>query len=148
VAAAAMVVLLTGATWIAWHDAATRVGSHQVARATPVQDETTLAPEVQLAEQGYSTAIGDLEKVTQEQGGSLDPETAKVMKANLAVIDQAIGQSRDALQSEPANTMARESLFEALRSKVQLLQDTVALINEMRKGNQEGAARIMSGMNP
>jgi len=23
----------------------------------------------------------------------------------------------------------------------------VALINEMRKGNQEGAARIMSGMN-
>ena len=30
---------------------------------------------------------------------------------------------------------------------VRLLQDTVALINEMRKGNQEGAARIMSGMN-
>ena len=70
------------------------------------------------------------------------------MQANLEVIDQAIGQSRAALKSEPANAVAQESLFDALRSKVQLLQDTVALINEMRKGNQEGAARIMSGMNP
>lgn len=147
-AAAAMVVILTGATWVAWHDASTRVGSFQASAVAPVQGDATLAPEVQLAEQGYSTAIGDLERVTQEQGGSLDPETAKVMKANLAVIDQAIGQSREALKTEPANPTARESLFDALRSKVQLLQDTVALINEMRKGNQEGAARIMSGMNP
>jgi hypothetical protein len=101
---------------------------------------------VQLAEQHYSAAIGDLEKVTQTESGSLDPETAKVVQANLEVIDQAIGQSREALKSQPANPVAQESLFDALRSKVQLLQDTVALINEMRKGNQEGAARIMSGM--
>ena len=26
-------------------------------------------------------------------------------------------------------------------------QGTIALINEMRKGNQEGAARIVSGLN-
>jgi predicted ribosomally synthesized peptide with SipW-like signal peptide len=147
-AAVVMVVVLTGATWAAWHDASTRVGGFQASAGAPVHGEMTLAPEVQLAEQGYSKAIGDLEKVTQEQGGSLDPETAKVMTANLAVIDQAIDQSRDALKTEPANPTARESLFGALRSKVQLLQDTVALINEMRKGNQEGAARIMSGMNP
>ena len=43
-----------------------------------------------------------------------------------------------------ANELAQESLFEALRSKLALLQDMVALINEMRKGNQEGAARIVS----
>ena len=86
--------------------------------------------------------------MTQAEGGSLDPATAKVMQANLAVIDEAIGQSREALKTEPASTAAQDSLFDALRSKVQLLQDTVALINEMRKGNQEGAARIMSGMNP
>jgi hypothetical protein len=29
-----------------------------------------------------------------------------------------------------------------------LLQDTVALINEMRKGNDAGAARIVSGLKP
>jgi hypothetical protein len=32
-------------------------------------------------------------------------------------------------------------LFDALRSKVALLQQTVELINEMRKGNQAEAGR-------
>jgi len=146
-AAAAMLVVLAGGTWMAWRDAAMRAGTRQTTTAIASAQDATLA-EVQLAEQHYSSAIGDLEKVTQAEGGSLDPETAQVVQANLAVIDQAIGQSRAALKSEPANTVAQDSLFDALRSKFQLLQDTVALINEMRKGNQEGAARIMSGMNP
>ena len=50
-------------------------------------------------------------------------------------------------KKEPENDVAQQSLFEALRNKVALLQDTIALINEMRKGNQEGAARIVSGLN-
>ena len=147
VAAAAMVLVLIGGTWLAWHDASSRATSQQAAVQTTGAPEAGL-DNVQLAEQHYSSAIGDLEKVTHAEGGSLDPETAKVVQANLEVIDQAIGQSRAALKTEPANPMVQESLFEALRSKVRLLQDTVALINEMRKGNQEGAARIMSGMNP
>lgn len=141
-AAAVMLVLLTGGTWLAWRDAA-----HAPTTSTASTSPGSVAdPEVQLAEQHYSAAIGDLEKVTQTEAGSLDPETAKVVQANLEVIDEAIGQSREALKSQPANAVAQESLFDALRSKVQLLQDTVALINEMRKGNQEEAARIMSGM--
>ena len=63
------------------------------------------------------------------------------------VIDGAITESRAALQTEPDNPAAQESLFDALRSKLELLQDVVALINEMRKGNPEGAARIVSGIN-
>ena len=35
-------------------------------------------------------------------------------------------------------------LFEALRTKVALLQQTVELINEMRKGNQAEAGRLLS----
>jgi hypothetical protein len=147
-AAAAMLLVLSGATWVAWRDASTRAGRQQATIGSAPTSVPDAVAEVQLAEQHYSSAIGDLEKVTQAEGGSLDPETTKVVQANLAVIDSAIGHSREALKSEPANTVAQESLFEALRSKVQLLQDTVALINEMRKGNQEGAARIMSGMNP
>ena len=69
------------------------------------------------------------------------------MQANLRVIDDAIGDSRAALKTDPSSDLAQDSLFEALRSKVTLLQDTIALINEMRKGNQEGAARIVSGLN-
>ena len=142
-AAAVMLVLLAGGTWLAWRDAANTPVTSTASSASPGAGADA---EVQLAEQHYSTAIGDLEKVTQTEAGSLDPEISKVVQANLEVIDQAIGQSRAALKSEPANPVAQESLFDALRSKVQLLQDTVALINEMRKGNQEGAARIMSGM--
>ena len=74
-------------------------------------------------------------------------DTADVLKANLTVIDGAITESRAALQTEPDNPMAQESLFDALRSKLELLQDVVSLINEMRKGNPEGAARIVSGLN-
>ena len=61
-------------------------------------------------------------------------------------IDQAISESRAALRAEPASEPARESLIESFKAKMGLLQDTVALINEMRKGNDAGAARIVSGL--
>ena len=35
----------------------------------------------------------------------------------------------------------------ALRRKVALLQDTIALMNEMRKGNSAGAAQIVDSLN-
>ena len=60
------------------------------------------------------------------------------------LIDEAISESRAALQSEPQSESAQESLFTALRRKVALLQETLALINEMRTGDQDGAARILS----
>jgi hypothetical protein len=63
------------------------------------------------------------------------------------VIDEAITESRAALHTEPQSESAQESLFAALRRKVALLQEMLALINEMRKGNQEGAARILSEIN-
>jgi hypothetical protein len=63
------------------------------------------------------------------------------------VIDSAIDQSRAALIAEPGNDVAQQSLFQALRSKVALLQNILALINEMRKGDPDAAARIVSGLN-
>ena len=61
------------------------------------------------------------------------------------VIDQAIAESRAALKAEPQSTPARNHLFEALRQKVLVLQETVALMNEMRRGNSAGAAQIIGG---
>jgi len=58
-----------------------------------------------------------------------------------------MSQATDSLDAAGAGEVAQESLFGALRSKVALLQETLTLINEMRKGNQEGAARIVSGLN-
>ena len=72
--------------------------------------------------------------------------TAATLQKNLAVIDQAIGESRAALRTQPASEPAQASLVENFKAKIGLLQDTVALINEMRKGNEAGAARIVSGL--
>ncbi|MBI2222688.1 MAG: zf-HC2 domain-containing protein [Acidobacteria bacterium] len=101
--------------------------------------------ELRMAEEHYERAISGLEQVAASDQSSLDPQVAATVKRNLEVIDRAIAESRTALSTEPQNQPARESLFEALRRKIGLLQDTIALMNEMRKGNQAGAARIVEG---
>ena len=101
--------------------------------------------ELRMAEEHYEKAIGGLEQVANSDPESLDPQVAATVKRNLEVIDQAIAESRSALRTEPQNQPARESLFDALRRKIVLLQETIALMNEMRKGNQAGAAQIVEG---
>jgi hypothetical protein len=109
--------------------------------------------EFRLAEQHYQNAIARLEQAAQldqasaDQSVAIDPQTAAMLQKNLQVIDQAIAESRSALRSEPQSAPARDSLFGALRRKVGLLQDTIALMNEMRKGNSAGAAQIVEGVN-
>jgi anti-sigma factor RsiW len=108
-----------------------------------------LPVEVQMAVEQYTREIQGLQEITHAEAAStLDPETADVLHVHVAVIDQAIGETRAVLEAEPGNELALESLFDALRSKLMLLQDMVVLINEMRKGNQEEAARIASELNP
>jgi hypothetical protein len=95
----------------------------------------------------YTVAIARLEEVTSEDRDVLDQETAGALNAGLMVIDDAIIESRAALQSEPQSESAQESLFAALRRKVSLLQEMLALISEMR-GHQAGAGRVLSEINP
>jgi anti-sigma factor RsiW len=102
--------------------------------------------ELRQAEQHYEKAITGLEQIADADQGALDPRTAATLRKNLAVIDQAISESRAAVRSQPASGPAQESLIEGFKTKIGLLQDTVALINEMRKGNEAGAARIVSGL--
>jgi hypothetical protein len=144
---ASMAVLVASLTWTAVQ--LTPVPSQRVARVTPSasSEPISILAEYQLAERDLTSTIEGLERIADSDRAALDMETADVLKANLTVLDGAIGESREALQKEPENDVAQQSLFEALRNKVALLQDTIALINEMRKGNQEGAARIVSGLN-
>ena len=102
--------------------------------------------ELRLAEAHYEKAIKGLEQIADTDQGALDPKTAATLQKNLAVIDQAISESRAAMRSQPSNEPAQQSLVENFKTKIALLQDTVALINEMRKGNEAGAARIVSGL--
>jgi hypothetical protein len=119
--------------------------------AVPV-DETeaptaqSVEAELRQAEEHYQKAISGLEQIAKTEKGELDPRTADTLQANLAVVDQAISESRAALRAQPNSEPAQQSLLASFKAKIGLLQETVALINEMRKGNEAGAARIVSGL--
>jgi len=140
------ITLVASLAWIGKGLAPVNGSSARLALAA-TNEPTSVKAEFDLAEAQYTSAIEGLESITTREQAALDMETADVLKANLTVIDGAITESRAALQTEPDNPAAQDSLFDALRSKLELLQDVVALINEMRKGNPEGAARIVSGLN-
>jgi hypothetical protein len=109
-------------------------------------DQTVEAAQtaVDAAQQQFEKAILDLEKVARANSGVLDPGTSTVIEKNLGIIDQAIAENRAAVRAEPTSVAARGTLFDALRQKVSLLQDTIALINEMRKGNNAAAAQLVN----
>jgi anti-sigma factor RsiW len=109
-----------------------------------VKSVETVQNEVDAAQQQFEKAIADLEKVAKANQQALDPGTSATIEKNLGIIDQAIAENRAAVKSEPASVAARETLFDALRQKVSLLQDTIALINEMRKGNNAAAAQLVN----
>jgi anti-sigma factor RsiW len=92
--------------------------------------------ELKLAEAHYQKAISGLERIASTEKATLDAATASTLQKNLAVINQAIDESRAAVRAEPASQQAQHSLIENFKTKLALLQDTVALIN---------AARIVSG---
>ena len=104
----------------------------------------TVQNEVDAAQQKFESAIAELEKVAKANQQALDPDTSATIDKSLGIIDQAIAENRAAVSAEPANVAARETLFQALRSKVALLQDTITLINEMRKGNNAAAAQLVN----
>ena len=112
------------------------------ATATAAAKAASVEAELDLADQHYQHAIAALEQAAKDGQSVLDPQTAAVLQKNMGVVDQAIRESRAALRAEPTSDAAQSTLFEALQRKVGLLRDTIALINEMRKGDAAGAARV------
>jgi hypothetical protein len=140
-----VIALLAVGTWFSWHEVSTvqsaRVETGDASGAPLVVERIDPAQEM-------DSQIVRLEGFVNAGAAMLPGETKAAYHVNDAAIEDVIGQSRAALATEPTDNLAQQSLFEALRTKIALLEDMVALINEMRKGNQEGAARIVSGMEP
>lgn len=109
--------------------------------APPTGSIQAVNDELLLAMQHYERAVAELEAAARAGDGTLDPSVATTMRTSLTSIDQAIAESRAALLTNPDSEPARESLFEALRRKISVLQTTVSLINDMRQGDPAGASR-------
>lgn len=149
--AAALVLVTTGAYFftrltspdaspVATNDAAHAGNSNANATATV----ETVEDELAKAAEHYEKAIAQLEAVA-KQDNALPADTAAKLQVSLSQVDQGIAASRAALATEPQNTPARESLFSALRKKVEILQQTVALVGAMQRGDREATAKVLDG---
>jgi anti-sigma factor RsiW len=145
-AAAAIVLAASAGVYWATHRVAAPVPAAVTAeRPSPaaVLAAQSVEAELDQADQHYQKAIASLELAAKDGQAVLDPQTAAVLQKNLGIVDQAITESRAAVKSEPTSEAAQSSLFDALQRKVALLKDTIALINEMRKGNAAGTAEVV-----
>lgn len=114
--------------------------------AAPGGTVAAVNEELDLAVHHYERAIAELEAIAQTGTGEIDPSVASAVRDSIGSIDRAIAESREAVSGDPESEPARLSLFEALRQKISVLQATVTLINEMRQGDSEGAARAADGL--
>jgi len=132
------------------------IGAYFFMRATPTEpgpgnrqvDDAVqaIADDLALATQHYERAIAELDALAKSNAGVLDPAIGELLRQNLAAADQAIVESRGAVTASPESLPARDSLIEALRRKVGVLHATVMLMNEMRKGDQAGAAEAAASI--
>ena len=147
-AIAASVLLAVAASWFVFYQASRREQPQQAAGNAAREDAVQgVEAEFRLAEQHYQNAIAKLEEAFRNDNDTIDAPTAAMLKKNLEVIDQAIAESRAALRQEPQSPAALGALFDALKRKVIVLQDTIALMNQIRKGDAAGAAQLVDSVN-
>jgi hypothetical protein len=75
----------------------------------------------------YEREVVRLQTIMSWRKAQLSPSTAAIIDHNLRIIDDAIAQSNEALQTDPASPMLRDQLAHALAKKVGLLRRAAML---------------------
>ena len=145
---AAALVAVTLVVWIGTNGSplSSPAPAASVSTAPATGSIDALAAELDQAQQHSERAIAELMTAAADPSSPVDPAVAMAVQQNMGTIDRAIAESRAALSVNPGSEPARESLFDALRRKISVLQATVSLINQMRQGDQEGAARTAESL--
>jgi hypothetical protein len=135
-AAAALMLVSGGSVWLAQYGGRTTslppIGAVATApgltgAATP---ESAVPASTAVIDPRYDDAIKDLQQTLDAGRSQLDPETIKILESNLAAIDHAIDQSRQALAADPANMYLHNHLAEARQRKLALLRRANALVSK------------------
>jgi hypothetical protein len=131
-AAAALVAISVSATWwvanartgagVALETAGVAVGAGGGAEGV-VLPTAGGTPPADLASE-----LATLEEVLEVARDALDPNTVRVLERNLGVIEQAIADSRQALELDPGNSFLTEHLERMYRRKLTYLQDVVRVV--------------------
>jgi Putative zinc-finger len=118
-ASLALIVASGGMVWLA------RMGG-STTDFPPVVGEVRLA---NFGDAAYDEAVADLQETLEAGRGRLDPETIRVLEANLDAIDRAIVQCREALEADPSSVYLNTYLAETRRRKLELLRRATALVD-------------------
>lgn len=125
VAASVAVALFSGGSvWLLMTD--------RSSRPDPVAEvqRPTLAIPASLEEAfgEYEKTVSGLETILEEGKDVLDPGTIQVLEENLALIDNAIDESREALNRDPGSGVLRRLLTENLLRKAALLRHAAVAV--------------------
>lgn len=77
--------------------------------------------------QTMDAEIRTMQTLLEQRRGQLDSATVAVLERNLAVIDQAIRESRDAFQKDPASRFLAAQLSRSYTTKLTLLRSTAMM---------------------
>ncbi len=83
------------------------------------------APEVP---EEYRSELERLQTALGEHRDELAPNTVRVLEKNLAVIDRAIRESREALRLDPGNPFLESHLDRAYRTKLEYLREATRIV--------------------
>jgi anti-sigma factor RsiW len=128
----ALMVLSGGMVWISrlgsphtnLQPVEARVDAPSSDTGEPIPDRVAPA---NFADSHYDQAIADLEKALDSGRSRLDPETVRILEANLTAIDLAIEQSRKALRQDPESIYLNNHFAESRMRKLALLRRATAL---------------------
>jgi hypothetical protein len=148
--AAALLIVTAGVYVVARPDQPTSAPLVASADGNAAETPTveTVEDTLRRAEAEYEKAIAQLEQILKSGDPAISASAIATLQRSFTTIDSAITESRAALTGNPESQPARTSLFDALGSKVTLLQRTVVLMNEMRQGDAGGAAEAAAGGGP
>lgn len=76
----------------------------------------------------YDQAVAELQEILEAGRGRLDSTTVQVLELNLAIIDRALQQARQAIEADPANRYLREHLQQTLQQKLDLMRHAADLV--------------------
>jgi len=88
------------------------------------------AEDLRIVAEDYEEAVLELRAVIEANRDALGESTMQIIEENLDVLDAALRQTVEALQSAPADAQLRESMVATYERKLDFLRQAVALTAE------------------
>lgn len=122
-ASLALIAASAVATW----SASPALGVRPVTAPFGESAATMVSDPVMLPE-GMAAELSGLESALDEARSALDPNTVRILERNLAVIEQAIQDSRNALSQDPGNEFLSAHLQRVYQRKLVYLRDATHVV--------------------